>query len=162
MARKKIGIKDKKLYLNFVYLADEEYSWLVENLGQAATDSWIEELNGALGQHGYDYASHYWTIRNWSRKKAAAVKPKDDGRGTRDAGADAQRAADRVIEALRDPANKYRPDFDERTKLAIHSVCLKRKTVWPDLHEMRHDTTYMEEIHAAIVAEYGVDADRRG
>jgi hypothetical protein len=149
MGRKKIDIKDKKLYLNFVYLADEEHLWLVENLGQAATDNWIEELNGALGQHGYKYESHYWTIRNWARKKAQSSPSPEKAKSTA-----AISAADEVIEALKFPANRTMPQMEEKIKEALFSVMRKRKMNWFDLRDKRHDGTFMEEIHADIVKEY--------
>ncbi len=146
MPRKKIDIKDKKLFLNFVYLSDEEYSSLCVLFGKDEANRWIEELNGALGQHGYKYESHYWTIRNWTRRAGKTTVTRIESNAIL-----AKKAADRVIEALKDPANKTMPDFDAKTRTTVYAMLQRRRTTWPMLREMRHDGTYMEEIHAEIV-----------
>jgi hypothetical protein len=121
MPRKKINIKDKKKFLDFVYLSDEEHASLCELLGNEKTDHWIEELNGALGQHGYKYASHYWTIRNWAKLDIAKRRGKDE----------AQRAADSVIELLK-VRGSYMPE-DPKIRAALHKMLIAAKMVWPQL-----------------------------
>ncbi len=59
MARKKIDRKDKRRYLDFVWLAPSEYEHLCELLGKEATERWIDELNLYLGSKGDKYESHY-------------------------------------------------------------------------------------------------------
>ena len=135
MSRKKIAIKDKKLFLNFVYLADEEYSSLCELLGKKEADEWIEELNGSIGQHGYKYESHYWTIRNWVRLKAKKSSELNGRPIMRNPEHAALRESARVLEALLDPAqSKYMPAFDEKAKAALYTVLKYRKMTWSLLH----------------------------
>lgn len=149
MARKKTYPADKKKHLQFVYLSDDEYRDLCDRLGPDGAADWIEDLNDYLGSKGDQYKSHYWTIRNWTRRagKTAAATAAGNARL-------AARAADRVIEALRDPANKTMPQFEPRTRAAVFAVLTRRRIRWPELHEMRHDTTYMEEIRGEIAREY--------
>ena len=83
--RKRNVIKDKKIYLDFVFLADDEYQKLVEQFGQSKTDEMIERLNSYGHQFPKkfkQYSSHYHTILNWLRKdgetKAGQPKPRGD------------------------------------------------------------------------------------
>ena len=154
MARKKIDRKDKKLHREFVWLAASEYAHhLCELLGKEKTEWWIDELNLALGSKGDPYMSHYYTIMNWARRSKTSPRPPSVVSHP-SSEADAARAADRIISALRDPANKILPSFEEKTKAALFAVLTRRRIRWPELFEMRHDTTYMEEIHADIIKEY--------
>ncbi len=135
MSRKKIDIKDKKLFLNFVYLAAEEYSSLCELFGKKEADEWIEELNGSIGQHGYKYESHYWTIRNWVRLKAKKSSELNGRPIMRNPEHAALRESARVLEALLDPAqSKYMPAFEEKAKAALYTVLKSRQMTWSDLH----------------------------
>jgi hypothetical protein len=130
MPRKKILITDKKKYLDFVYLAEEEYALLCALIGKEETDHWMEELNGALGQHGYKYESHYWTIRNWARKKSmrnAECGMRSKGKG------DAERAAEIVIEALKDPRYRSMPEFTNSAHQAAYTALARMGLSWPEL-----------------------------
>jgi hypothetical protein len=152
MVRKKINHKDKKLHREFVWLASNEYEHLCTLLGKEETERLIEELNLYLGQSEKNqrkYDSHYYTIQVWARRAGKSTFQAIAG----DVVA-AKKAADRVIEALKDPANKTMPTFDQKTTQAAFAVMRKRMTRWPDLREMRHDGTYLEEIHAAIREAY--------
>lgn len=131
MPRKKIDIKNKKLHLQFVYLAEEEYASLCALLGKAEADRWIEELNGALGQHGYQYESHYWTIRNWARRAKAKTGSQGPAAGSR--GSEAQRALDVVIEALKNPNHKYMPEFTATAAQAARTALARMGLNWPEL-----------------------------
>jgi len=66
--------KDKKKYLEFVLLTDDEYKKLCDRFGKSVADSYIERLNNYLGSKGKKYKSHYHTILNWSNKDSAAPK----------------------------------------------------------------------------------------
>jgi hypothetical protein len=123
-------------------------------MGEERVAHWIEELNLYIGSQGKDpYESHYYTIQVWERraKTKAAPSPTSPTRGEATA---AQRAADSILSALTDPTNRIMPSFEEKTKAALFAVLTKRHIKWPELFEMRHDTTYMEEIHAEIAKEY--------
>lgn len=65
--------KNKKKYLEYVYLTDEEYKKLVNSLGKASTNNWIEILNNWIGEKPNESKrkknSHYHTILNWDRRK---------------------------------------------------------------------------------------------
>lgn len=58
----------KKLFLDAVYLSDEEHAKLVERFGRDPTDRLIEDLNNGIMSKGYKYNSHYHTILTWDRK----------------------------------------------------------------------------------------------
>ncbi len=58
----------KKVYGEFVWLTEDEYQKLVERLGQAQTNDYIERLNNYIGSKGKKYKSHYHTILSWVRK----------------------------------------------------------------------------------------------
>jgi hypothetical protein len=61
--------KDKKRFLDFVFLTDEEYQKLIDKLGKKMTDDYIERLNNYIGSVGRRYKSHYYTILVWTRKE---------------------------------------------------------------------------------------------
>ncbi len=136
MGRKKVDIKDKKLFLNFVYLSEEEYAQLCTKLGKEATDKWIQELNGGIGQHGYKYVSHYWTIENWARKKAEAIAAKVPPQPTGSV------LVDRVIEQLKDP-NSYMPE-DPKIRPALHAMLLEMRLNWPRLRMLLKEAPTLE------------------
>lgn len=52
-----------------VQLTDDEYSNLVEALGEGPLGALIEELSGYIESTGKKYKSHYATIQNWARRK---------------------------------------------------------------------------------------------
>ena len=60
----------KTLFLEFVYLTEEEHQKLIEHLGDKDTHAYIERLNNYIGSKGKRYKSHYHTILNWSSKDA--------------------------------------------------------------------------------------------
>ena len=63
----------KKLFLDFVYLTEEEHARLLNYYGKEHVNMMIERLNGYIGQIGEKkakakYTSHSHTIQNWSNK----------------------------------------------------------------------------------------------
>lgn len=57
----------KKKYLDFVFLTDDEHRKLKDKLN-SQIDDYIERLNNYIGSKGAKYKSHYFTILNWYRK----------------------------------------------------------------------------------------------
>jgi hypothetical protein len=72
----------KTLFLDFVFLTEDEYTKLKGSLGKKSADDWIAELNGAIGSKGYKYKSHYLTILNWDRKAKKSGNTRTDKRKT--------------------------------------------------------------------------------
>lgn len=163
IVRKKIDIKDKTLHLQFVYLTEEEYTALCEKFGADATAAWIEELNDGIGQHGYKYESHYYTILNWARKRLAAASPSPTSptRGEATASA-AERAAVLVLDTIQDRTKDYLPDFDAKTRAAIVAVMQARGYGWRFLRmRVQEDRNELDAIKAEIIRAYvqrGADA----
>ena len=57
---------NKRKFLEFVFLTDEEYNKLIELYGNKVVDAQIENLNNYIGQNGKDkYKSHYHALLNW-------------------------------------------------------------------------------------------------
>jgi uncharacterized protein YutE (UPF0331/DUF86 family) len=54
------------IYKEHVYLTNEQYSGLIEKLGDGAVQSYIEKLNNYIGSKGKRYKSHYHTILVWA------------------------------------------------------------------------------------------------
>jgi hypothetical protein len=158
VGRKKIDIKDKKLFLNFVYLAEAEYALLCALLGKEETDRWIEELNGALGQHGYKYESHYWTIRNWARKKT--VRSAECGVRSKD-GDKAERAAEVVIEALKNPLHRSMPEFTTSAHQAAYTALARMGLSWPELKRRIavEGPNILDEFRAQFLRAYAANAE---
>lgn len=158
MARKKVDIKDKKLFLNFVYLSDAEHADLCERLGKEATDKWIEELNGGIGQHGYKYESHYWTIRNWARRAGAKkTTVTSDARLVAWMG---------VLELLKHPTAGM-PTQPEPLRQALYNLLLARKMNWFQLKTLLASRPELEpeirkEFLEALSASRGVTDDPVG
>jgi hypothetical protein len=71
---KKIVDREKQKYLDFVFLADDEYNKLVNQFGEQGTKDRIAVLNEGIGSKGYKYTSHYFTILSWERKAIAEGK----------------------------------------------------------------------------------------
>ena len=67
---------EKKQYLEFVYLSDEEHKKLFEKFGEQDLKIKIAELNDGIGSKGYKYNSHYYTILSWHRKHEREGKKK--------------------------------------------------------------------------------------
>lgn len=131
MPRKKINRKDKKCHHEFVWLAESEYAHLCELLGAAALEAWIVELNGYIGAKGSDpYESHYYTIQNWARRKAAqtATHP-----GPLPAKGGGERAAATVIDALKDPRHRAMPEFTPASHRAAYTALARMGISWPEL-----------------------------
>jgi hypothetical protein len=60
--------KNKKLFLDFVLLTDEEYKKLLNKFGEQGTKDRIEKLNNYIGSKGTRYKSHYYTILTWDNR----------------------------------------------------------------------------------------------
>ena len=61
--------RDVKLYLEKVWLTDEEHKKLFDQLGEEITDTFIQRLNDYIIIKGKNpYKNHYLTILNWYRK----------------------------------------------------------------------------------------------
>ena len=60
---KKENIKEKKRYLDFVLLTDEEYNKLLNIFWETKLNQAIENLNNYIWSKGKKYSSHYHTIR---------------------------------------------------------------------------------------------------
>lgn len=60
---------NKHLYLDFVFLSEEEYNNLISKLWKKLTEELIEKLNNYIGSSWKKYKSHYYTILNWSKKE---------------------------------------------------------------------------------------------
>lgn len=65
------SIEQKSIYGEFknVKLTKEEYSKLLEKLGENNTLILIEELSSYMASKGKRYSSHYATIQTWARMK---------------------------------------------------------------------------------------------
>jgi len=64
---KEKGTANKKKYLEFVFLTEEEHQKLKEQFKYDLDDK-IETLNNYIGSTGKRYKSHYHTILNWAKK----------------------------------------------------------------------------------------------
>lgn len=148
MTRKKITRKDKQCFREFVWLAPSEYEHLCQLLGAGPTERWIDELNLYIGSKGDKYESHYYTIMMWARRKADA---ETRGRGEE---TKANRAADRVIEAIRD-RDAPLPAKDEQIRNALYAMLTKKKLTWPRLRILLGDDPTLEpKIREAFMKEY--------
>jgi hypothetical protein len=61
---------EKKLYLEYVYLADNEYKKLISRYGETEANHWIERANNWIAEapnekKRKDKTSHYHMILNW-------------------------------------------------------------------------------------------------
>lgn len=71
------SIYDRKLYKDNVYLSDEEYTSLIEHLGDEKTlEQYINGINEYLSQSIIKYSSHYELILIWFDKNEQQVKNK--------------------------------------------------------------------------------------
>lgn len=73
--------KEKTLYLDFVYLTNEQHQKLEQRFGKIGTQRRIENLNNYAHQIGArkfksKYKSHYHTILNWDNKDRDKTKEK--------------------------------------------------------------------------------------
>ena len=69
--RDRVGIIIKDKYLDYVLLSKEEHQKLVDKLGTALVDTYIDRLNNYIGSKGRRYKSHYYTILAWAQKDGA-------------------------------------------------------------------------------------------
>lgn len=67
---------NKKLYLEVVYLTNEEYQKLLTRFGQEQTTAMIDNLNTGISSKGYKYDSHYHTILSWHNRDEKRAKEK--------------------------------------------------------------------------------------
>jgi len=80
---KKLEIRNNKpeiqLFGEFenVKLTEEEYTKLVEKLGENNTKLMIEELSTGIASKGYKYKSHYATILSWSRRRVTKFQERN-------------------------------------------------------------------------------------
>ena len=61
---KKENVKEKKKYLDFVELTDDEYNKLLKIFWQQRLDQEIQKLNNYIWSKWVKYKSHYFTLRN--------------------------------------------------------------------------------------------------
>jgi len=69
---------EKGLFGEFkkVKLTEEEYTKLIELLGEKNTNILIAELDEYIASKGKKYSSHYATLRTWARRKVNEIKDK--------------------------------------------------------------------------------------
>lgn len=70
--KKKIN---KKKFLDFVLLSDDEYNKLISTLGEKLTTELIDKLNNYIWSTWKRYKSHYFTILQWSKKESTTTTP---------------------------------------------------------------------------------------
>jgi len=80
-SKKKESIKKKEkppktLFLDSVYLTEDEYQKLKEKHGESLTSRAIEILNNYIQSKGKRYKSHYHTLLGWPIEKAKEELPK--------------------------------------------------------------------------------------
>lgn len=75
--KKKIN-KEKKLFLENVYMTEEQYNKIVEEYWRQLTEDYINRLNNYIGQKKKwaKYTDHYLTILTWMRKAKEKKKEK--------------------------------------------------------------------------------------
>ena len=64
---------NKKKFLEFVLLTEEEHSKLIEKFWQKHTDELIDKLNNYIWSTWKRYKSHYYTILNRSKNEPATT-----------------------------------------------------------------------------------------
>lgn len=66
---KEVKLKEeKRMYADYVTLAEKEYQSLITKFGEKGTEDRIEKLNLYKGSKGVKYDSDYMTILAWDRK----------------------------------------------------------------------------------------------
>ena len=65
---KNIKENNKRKFLEFVELSDEEYTKLIQDYWKARTDDFIARLNDYIGSSWKKYKSHYFTLLNFMRR----------------------------------------------------------------------------------------------
>jgi len=76
--RQRRGETEKKKYLDFVLLKQEEHDKLVNQFGIKGTKERILSLNNYIGSKGKKYKSHYHTILSWERANKTITKQKEN------------------------------------------------------------------------------------
>lgn len=77
--------KNKKRYIDHVFMTEDEHGKLLHNYGEAKTNHFIQKLDAYVGSKNKKYSSHYKTIINWILKEEAPptstppAKPKASG-----------------------------------------------------------------------------------
>ena len=66
---------NKKRYLDYVYLTDDEYNKLLELFWKEKLNRELLKLNEYIGSKWVKYESHYHTIRNWNQDFIATKQP---------------------------------------------------------------------------------------
>ena len=61
--------REKKLFLDSIYLTTDEYEKLISEYGKKVTERNIENLQSYIAKTGKKYNSHYLTIKAWIRKE---------------------------------------------------------------------------------------------
>jgi len=61
--------KEKKLFLDSIYLTTNEYEKLIKEYGKEVIEKKIEDLQRYIAKTGEKYISHYLTIKAWIRKE---------------------------------------------------------------------------------------------
>lgn len=69
---------NKKKYLDFVYLAEEEHTKLINLYGIKQTDELIDKLNNYIGSTWKRYKSHYYTILNRAKKETTTAPKQNE------------------------------------------------------------------------------------
>lgn len=69
---------NKKKYLDFVYLAEEEHTKLIELYGIKQTEDLIDKLNNYIGSTWKRYKSHYYTILNRAKKETTTAPKQNE------------------------------------------------------------------------------------
>lgn len=67
-------ISDKKKFLDFVFLSDNELEKIHDLYGIALTERYIESLNNYIGSRGKKYKSHYHTLLQWMKDEQKKEK----------------------------------------------------------------------------------------
>ena len=73
--RAKLLQSNKKRYLDYVYLTDDEYNKLLELFWKEKLNRELLKLNEYIGSKWVKYESHYHTIRNWNQDFIATKQP---------------------------------------------------------------------------------------
>lgn len=72
----------------------------------------------------------------------------------------ATRAADKVIEALKDPQSTM-PTTDEKTRTALYTMLTKNKSTWPRLRcHLKEEVVQEADIRAEFLREYNSPSSR--
>lgn len=73
--------KEKERYMEVVFLTQDEYKKLIEEIGEPSTKEYVKDLSLYIQSKGKKYKSHYATILAWYRKdekQGKVRRPQDD------------------------------------------------------------------------------------